>query len=444
MAGQALSRHYQYDALDRLICIDDSLRGKTDYRYNGAGQVVELHHTGADGKHSRLFGYDSELNLNSIKANPPVDGVLGLAEQKTLAYDNAGRVIKTDQQAFSYDDCGRLQAKTTQKKGFRPQKTAYHWDDYDRLIGVTLPDGERWRYEYDPFGRRIGKTRVDSQEQHRYFWEGDNLISHEVLNDDTRVSLTEWVYEPDSFRPLAQINTDADNVSQLSYIITDHAGTASELCNENGEIIWQGQQALWGEFSEKSASDISCDLRYQGQIHDRETGLYYNRYRYYDTDSCQYLSSDPIGLAGGIRPQAYVADPIGWVDPLGLTGHAEHDNVPQIVKNKRDGLAREKRAQKILEKRYGKGNVLRERLLRDEKGNKVLDPFSGTGRRVDFVVRGKDGVWRPVEITSKTAPKAIQLSKERTIRSLGGKYVRDPKTKKLIKIKGISKLIRAK
>ncbi|MDP8100372.1 RHS repeat domain-containing protein [Phocoenobacter atlanticus] len=321
MAGQALSRHYQYDALDRLISIDDSLRGKTDYRYNGAGQVVELHHTGADGKHSRLFGYDSELNLNSIKANPPVDGVLGLAEQKTLAYDNAGRVINTDQQAFSYDDCGRLQAKTTQKKGFRPQKTAYHWDDYDRLIGVTLPDGERWYYEYDPFGRRIGKTRVDSQEQHRYFWEGDNLISHEVLNDDTRVSLTEWVYEPDSFRPLAQINTDADNVSQLSYIITDHAGTASELCNENGEIIWQGQQALWGEFSEKSASDISCDLRYQGQIHDRETGLYYNRYRYYDTDSCQYLSSDPIGLAGGIRPQAYVADPVGAIDPLGLTEH---------------------------------------------------------------------------------------------------------------------------
>ncbi|MEF1257239.1 RHS repeat-associated core domain-containing protein, partial [Vibrio sp. M260112] len=48
------------------------------------------------------------------------------------------------------------------------------------------------------------------------------------------------------------------------------------------------------------------------------TGLYYNLHRYYDTDSGQYLSSDPIGMAGGLRPQAYVHNPMDWVDPFGL------------------------------------------------------------------------------------------------------------------------------
>ncbi len=235
MAGQ-LTRHYQYDALDRLTGIDDSLHGKTDYRYDAAGQVIAAQHTLGGKQQSRLFGYDSELNLNSIKTAPQVDTVMQQASQtQSLNYDNAGRVIKTDDAVFSYDACGRLQEKTQHKNGFRPQQTNYHWDDDDRLIGVTLADGERWHYQYDPFGRRIGKYKANSKEQHTYDWEGDNLIAHSIYNDDELISKTQWLYEPNSFRPLAQINQQGeDDKPQLSYIITDHAGTASELCDESG------------------------------------------------------------------------------------------------------------------------------------------------------------------------------------------------------------------
>ncbi len=73
-------------------------------------------------------------------------------------------------------------------------------------------------------------------------------------------------------------------------------------------------------FRENAHNDeLYCDLRYQGQIEDREAGLYYNVNRYYDADSGQYLSPDPIGFSGGLRPQAYVFNPLEWVDPLGLT-----------------------------------------------------------------------------------------------------------------------------
>lgn len=55
-----------------------------------------------------------------------------------------------------------------------------------------------------------------------------------------------------------------------------------------------------------------------GQIFDRETGLAYNRFRYYDPALRCYTQPDPIGLVGGLHPQNYVPDPTGWIDPFGL------------------------------------------------------------------------------------------------------------------------------
>jgi len=59
-------------------------------------------------------------------------------------------------------------------------------------------------------------------------------------------------------------------------------------------------------------------LRYQGQYFDAETGLHYNRFRYYDPDAGRFISQDPIGLAGGINLYQYAPNPLVWVDPLGL------------------------------------------------------------------------------------------------------------------------------
>jgi len=55
-----------------------------------------------------------------------------------------------------------------------------------------------------------------------------------------------------------------------------------------------------------------------GQFHDRITGLYYNRHRFYDPRLGAYISQDPIGLKGGINLSAYVRNPMQWGDPWGL------------------------------------------------------------------------------------------------------------------------------
>ncbi|MEY0304849.1 RHS repeat-associated core domain-containing protein, partial [Providencia manganoxydans] len=72
--------------------------------------------------------------------------------------------------------------------------------------------------------------------------------------------------------------------------------------------------------AENDPNYIDCHFRFAGQFEDNETGLYYNRFRYYDKDSGQYISPDPIGLLGGFNPYGYVHDPVGWVDPFGLAG----------------------------------------------------------------------------------------------------------------------------
>ncbi|MEY1239969.1 RHS repeat domain-containing protein, partial [Providencia manganoxydans] len=87
-----------------------------------------------------------------------------------------------------------------------------------------------------------------------------------------------------------------------------------------------------------------CHFRFAGQFEDNETGLYYNRFRYYDKDSGQYISPDPIGLLGGFNPYGYVHDPVGFIDPFGLAcclpkGFKNIDEFNQFSLDVRNGLS---------------------------------------------------------------------------------------------------------
>ena len=64
---------------------------------------------------------------------------------------------------------------------------------------------------------------------------------------------------------------------------------------------------------------IDNPIRFQGQYHDAETGLHYNRHRYYHPVIGRFIHQDPIGLLGGNNNYEYAPNPISWVDPLGLS-----------------------------------------------------------------------------------------------------------------------------
>ncbi|MGH2733129.1 MAG: RHS repeat-associated core domain-containing protein, partial [Actinomycetota bacterium] len=215
----------------------------------------------------------------------------------------------------------------------RPRTWRYVWDANDRLVAVTTPDGQRWRYRYDPLGRRIAKGRLGDDgvsvvEQVHFTWDGT------VLAEQTRsggeggsARTTVWEWEPGSFRPISQTErAPARDASQrwideqFYAIVTDLVGTPTELVDADGNLAWRPRTTLWGTHLGPEPGGASCPLRFPGQYHDPETGLNYNYFRYYDPDAGRYESNDPLGLEGGLNSHAYVCNPTNWLDPLGLMG----------------------------------------------------------------------------------------------------------------------------
>src|SRR5262249_54133098 len=67
-------------------------------------------------------------------------------------------------------------------------------------------------------------------------------------------------------------------------------------------------------------------LRFPGHYLDEETGLFYNRFRYYSPRVGRYLQSDPIGQSGGTNLYAYPANPLVDVDVLGLVHREQYED----------------------------------------------------------------------------------------------------------------------
>jgi RHS repeat-associated protein len=91
------------------------------------------------------------------------------------------------------------------------------------------------------------------------------------------------------------------------------------MYDDDGKKTWSAELDIYGRvrtFDGRSLKD--CPFRFQGQYEDAETGLYYNRFRYYDPSIGNYLSQDPIGLLGGSRLYGYVHDTNNWLDEFGL------------------------------------------------------------------------------------------------------------------------------
>ena len=214
-AGQVsdtLERRYQYDALDRLTGISDSHWGDQAFRLNGTGQITAERRDKNRERQARLFGYDSEQNLCDVAYVAP-GATRQDATTETAQYDVAGRIIRRGDSWYQYDDCGRLVMKRRTPAGFRPQETRYEWNVHDRLVRIQLPDGARWRYRYDPFGRRVSKVRegnvpsAQSVARIDYRRDGDQLVGQQhYLADGSAARQIQWVYEPGSFRPLAQLD----------------------------------------------------------------------------------------------------------------------------------------------------------------------------------------------------------------------------------------------
>ncbi|WP_333907530.1 RHS repeat-associated core domain-containing protein, partial [Delftia acidovorans] len=108
----------------------------------------------------------------------------------------------------------------------------------------------------------------------------------------------------------------------------DHLGTPMALTDQTGQVTWAAKLDPWGNvLQEYNPQGMHQAIRLPGQHHDRETGLYYNRHRYYDPVVGSYINQDPIGLMGGVNVYAYAASPMIKIDPLGLWSTSAHNKI---------------------------------------------------------------------------------------------------------------------
>jgi RHS repeat-associated protein len=124
---------------------------------------------------------------------------------------------------------------------------------------------------------------------------------------------------PGPFEPLAVVCGGApDEVARVLYYANDANGCPHRVLDGSGAVVWAARYDAWGTAVGMESSGFDNPLRFQGQYFDSETGLSYNRFRYYDAATAQYVSSDPIGLDGGADLYGYGPNTHAFIDPLGL------------------------------------------------------------------------------------------------------------------------------
>ncbi len=179
------------------------------------------------------------------------------------------------------------------------------------------------RYAYDALGRRISKSTQRDQQHNTttFYWNGDVLLGeiNEGVSNTSSVGNTKpsrtYLFEPFSFKPLALVQN-----GEVFHYHTDHIGTPREITNARAEVVWSSTFKTYGALAVAHVNEVDNPLRFQGQYHDEETGLHYNRHRYYDPNCGQFTTQDPIGLQGGMNAYQYAPNPMTWVDPWGLKG----------------------------------------------------------------------------------------------------------------------------
>jgi RHS repeat-associated protein len=238
--------------------------------------------------------------------------------------------------SFKYDRLGRTIEKIhhDSKRLWR-----FQYNSEDQLTTVSTHFGMkigRIHFKYDALGRRISKN--DGTKETRFVWSMMRL-----LEEREKEHKSTYVYEQGSYVPLARVdgwNEEWLNAERrlvpkdlrgIYYFHNNASGQPEEVTDRDGTIVWRGRYNAWGQLLyEEAPQGFVQNLRMQGQYCDRETGLHYNTFRYYDSDIGRFTTEDPIGLLGGVNLYQYALNPIAWVDPWGWAADfQDHHVIPR-------------------------------------------------------------------------------------------------------------------
>lgn len=314
------TRTYNWQETGRLTQIQDSRHGIQQFSYDAVGNLA-----------TTVFGDNGQ----ELRLPDAVGNLFTSRDRRDRQYGPSGKLLRARGTHYDYDDAGNL----VRKMAPNGNEWHYRWTASGRLGEIVRPDGTVVRFTYDALGRRIAKATRD-QTTH-WVWHGNQLL-HEWTSTETNTSVTPmvtWLFEEGQLAPLAQLLDD-----EPYSVVCDHLGTPLQMHDRQGQTTWAAELNSYGAVREGKGQPEQCPFRYQGQYEDVETGLYYNRFRYYDPEAGSYISQDPIGLMGGDKAYSYVHNPNSYIDPFGLapwpTGGFgqwfDNASVADVLANKED------------------------------------------------------------------------------------------------------------
>jgi RHS repeat-associated protein len=195
-----------------------------------------------------------------------------------------------------------------------PSGKSYSWDFENRLTQLVNPGVGTTTFRYDPFGRRVYKSSPNFTGIFAY--DDNNLI--ETVNASgglvARYTRTKNIDEP-----LAELRQGT-----ASYYEQDGLGSVTSLSNSAGAVAQTYTYDNYGNVTASTGTLVN-PFQYTGREFDPETGLNYNRARYYNPATGRFISEDPLGFGGG-NPNVYAYvgnNPTNFLDPFGLTNCVE-------------------------------------------------------------------------------------------------------------------------
>lgn len=314
-----------------------------------------------------VYRYDAFGRLTEKTDRIP-EGVNRMYDERThrYSYDNQHRLVhyirtqydKTQAEGrYIYDPLGRRIGKQVWKRerehpaheqmalSRRPYVTWYGWEG-DRLTTVQTQNS-RVQTVYQP-GSFTPLLRIETDVAELEKTRHRSLA--EILQQDGSEDGHGVVFQPELVQRLnaleaeirrgqvsehsrawlagcgltveqmaAQMEEEYTPERKIHLYHCDHRGLPLALIDTDNIAVWRAEYDEWGNLLyEDNPQNLQQLIRLPGQQYDDESGLYYNRHRYYNPEQGRYITQDPIGLAGGWNMYKYPLNPVAKTDSLGL------------------------------------------------------------------------------------------------------------------------------
>ncbi|ERA10228.1 RHS element core protein [Escherichia coli] len=380
ISGPRQTREYGYSATGRLESVRTLAPGldiRIPYATDPAGNRLpdpELHPDStltawpdnriAEDAHY-VYHYDEYGRLTEKTDRIPT-GVIRTDDERThhYHYDSQHRLVfhtriqhgePLVESRYLYDPLGRRMAKRVWRRerdltgwmslSRKPEMTWYGWDgdrlttvqtdttriqtvyqpgSFAPLIRIETDNGEREKAQCRSLAEKL--QQEGSEDGHGVVFPAELVGLLDRLEGEIRANCV----SSESRQWLAQCGLTVERLAaqiepvylperKIHLYHCDHRGLPLALISEDGNTAWSAEYDEWGnQLNEENPHHLHQPYRLPGQQYDKESGLYYNRHRYYDPLQGRYITPDPIGLRGGWNMYQYPLNPIQVIDPMGL------------------------------------------------------------------------------------------------------------------------------